>query len=395
MAGTGTYVYCLIAAKRRPVLRRARPGLPGAGRTRLLPVDTGRWLIVADAPLDRCGEAALSTRRLSNLDWVSRAAVAHEAVVESFIASTAVLPMKLFTIFTSDDRALEHIATERPQIDRLIARVARRDEWGVRVVLDRARAFRAATQETRGGSPTGASLPRAKKAARDATVELERRAKKVVRDVYGALGSRSDDARRRAVSELPSGGPLLLDAAFLVPRARAAKFRSAVGRQARTLGPAGLSDLPERPVAAVQFPARLIGMAKTRPARDRRSVANRVLDAPQTSVLDLLDHLLNKGVMANGDVTLGVAGIDLIYLRLSTLLCAADRVLPKAGEEILPVAPTRRPPLRLRRWRERNPARTRKTGPTSTARPARPARPARSSLAAAPVTAAELRAPST
>ena len=29
-----------------------------------------------------------------------------------------------------------------------------------------------------------------------------------------------------------------------------------------------------------------------------------------------------------GDVTLGVAGIDLIYLRLSTLLCGADRVLP-------------------------------------------------------------------
>jgi hypothetical protein len=42
----------------------------------------------------------------------------------------------------------------------------------------------------------------------------------------------------------------------------------------------------------------------------------------------VIDELLNKGVMANGDVTLGVAGIDLIYLRLSALLCAADRVLP-------------------------------------------------------------------
>jgi len=45
-------------------------------------------------------------------------------------------------------------------------------------------------------------------------------------------------------------------------------------------------------------------------------------------LLDVIDELLNKGVMANGDVTLGVAGIDLIYLRLSALLCAADRVLP-------------------------------------------------------------------
>ena len=59
------------------------------------------------------------------------------------------------------------------------------------------------------------------------------------------------------------------------------------------------------------------------------SVADQVIDAPESTLLDLLDNLLNKGVMANGDVTLGVAGIDLIYLRLSSLLCAADRVLPR------------------------------------------------------------------
>jgi hypothetical protein len=62
--------------------------------------------------------------------------------------------------------------------------------------------------------------------------------------------------------------------------------------------------------------------------RRNAAISDRILDAPQSSVLDLVDELLNKGVMANGDVTLGVAGIDLIYLRLSALLCAADRVLP-------------------------------------------------------------------
>ena len=62
------------------------------------------------------------------------------------------------------------------------------------------------------------------------------------------------------------------------------------------------------------------------------SVAAHVLEPPESSVLDLLDSLLNKGVMANGEVTLGVAGIDLIYLRLSSILCAADRVMPLAEE---------------------------------------------------------------
>ena len=65
------------------------------------------------------------------------------------------------------------------------------------------------------------------------------------------------------------------------------------------------------------------------PAPRRETAADAVLEAPAESLLDLLDHLLNKGVMATGDVTLGVAGIDLIYLRLSTILCAADRVMPR------------------------------------------------------------------
>ena len=69
--------------------------------------------------------------------------------------------------------------------------------------------------------------------------------------------------------------------------------------------------------------------AKKRSIRRRPSIAESVLEGErEASLLDVLDHVLNKGVMATGDITLGVAGVDLIYLRLSTLLCAADRVLP-------------------------------------------------------------------
>lgn len=73
-------------------------------------------------------------------------------------------------------------------------------------------------------------------------------------------------------------------------------------------------------------------MARRRPLREI-TVAGQLLEPPESTILDLLDHLLNKGVMLNADVTLGVAGIDLIYLRLSSLLCAADRVLPPAPQD--------------------------------------------------------------
>jgi hypothetical protein len=67
-------------------------------------------------------------------------------------------------------------------------------------------------------------------------------------------------------------------------------------------------------------------MPRARKSNANIMVAAQVLDPPESTVLDVIDSLLNKGVMANGDVTLGVAGVDLIYLRLSSILCAADRI---------------------------------------------------------------------
>lgn len=46
------------------------------------------------------------------------------------------------------------------------------------------------------------------------------------------------------------------------------------------------------------------------------------------SLLDVIDNLLNRGVVLQGELVLGLADVDLVYARLSLLLCAADRVLP-------------------------------------------------------------------
>jgi hypothetical protein len=52
-----------------------------------------------------------------------------------------------------------------------------------------------------------------------------------------------------------------------------------------------------------------------------------------SSLLDLVDHLLVKGVVVSGDLVLGLADVDLVYLQLSALLCAADQVLaPRGGK---------------------------------------------------------------
>jgi hypothetical protein len=239
MAGTGTYVYCLVAAARRPTIRRTVSGPAGLGPVRLVDLARGQWLAVSDAPLNRFGEDAINTR-LSDLDWVSRAAVRHEAVIESFIGAPAVLPMKLFTIFTDDQRAVAHVRGDRRRVDGVLRRVRHHHEWGVRVVLDRAAAGRApgrdGKRQAAGDAASGIGYLSRKKAQRDAATELARHAQDTVADLYDRLAAGARDAKRRAGADFPvPNAPLLLDAAFLVPVSRAKRFRASAAREARAL----------------------------------------------------------------------------------------------------------------------------------------------------------------
>ena len=49
------------------------------------------------------------------------------------------------------------------------------------------------------------------------------------------------------------------------------------------------------------------------------------IDASQNvTVLELLDRVLNKGVVVAGDITISVADIDLLYLGVKLLLCSVE-----------------------------------------------------------------------
>ena len=65
----------------------------------------------------------------------------------------------------------------------------------------------------------------------------------------------------------------------------------------------------------------------------------------QSSLLDVLDNVLNRGAVLSGDVVLGVANVDLIYVKLSVLLAALDKVTKNAAV-FGPVAPAPRRPRR-------------------------------------------------
>src|SRR5262245_1299061 len=210
-----TYVYCVVQSAKAPRMTRIPRGLAGMGVPRLLPIDRGLFAVVSTAPSARYSESAIN-RGLSNIDWVSRAAVAHEAVVERFVSAAAVLPMKLFTIFASDTRARAYFHGERARLLSTAKRVKHQQEWGVRVLLNRGRAAGARKTAAPRQAKDGLAYLAEKKARRDAGSELTTRAHETVGGLFDRLAAKARAARRRTASELPAGGSLLLDAAFLV-----------------------------------------------------------------------------------------------------------------------------------------------------------------------------------
>src|SRR5262245_23121228 len=222
MAETATYVYCIVQRSARPRVPRIPSGLGGASRPRLVDIDRGLWMVCADVPLPTYGAESIE-RGLRDLDWVSRIAVAHEAVVERFtkVKAATVIPMKLFTIFASDERACEAMAQRRRDLGSIVKRIKGCQEWGVRML----RGTRAVTTASTRIPTTGSACRPGKKRARDAVREQTHQMIRATDEAVRSLGRLARDVRRRE-SPAAATNPPLVDAAFLVPALRRTKFKS-------------------------------------------------------------------------------------------------------------------------------------------------------------------------
>lgn len=56
----------------------------------------------------------------------------------------------------------------------------------------------------------------------------------------------------------------------------------------------------------------------------------------EISLLDILDHVLNAGVVIHGSVVISLAGVDLIYLGLNVVLTSVETALRHMRLEEMP-----------------------------------------------------------
>jgi hypothetical protein len=231
---TATYIYCLVQRARKPSAQRAPRGLPGATAPAAAEAEERLWIVHADVPIDQYGAGPLEAS-LKDLDWVSRIAVAHEAIVEHFTAlpGATVIPMKLFTMFSSLDRAVAEMRERSRELKAVFRRLEGCEEWGVRVLRGQT-----TPKQVPAKPSTGTAFLAARKQARDDARAATLAAASAAEAMYHSLAGLSADHRRRA-TEAPGAVAPLLDAAFLVPTRQRARFQSAAKKLAKNVSQIG------------------------------------------------------------------------------------------------------------------------------------------------------------
>ena len=278
----GRYLYCVLPGAAAPPL----DGLVGVdGAAPVEPLDGGGLRALSSrVPLDVFGEQPLR-RNLERIEWVERTARAHDAVLARALAGAdAVVPLRMFTIFADERQARAMLERERSWLAAALERLRGVAEWGVKARVDEARLAEAVRVPVEagagggagaaggagggggaGGDPgaggAGAATPghaffarrRADAAVRERAAET---AASVAEEVHRRLAAEAADAtllapQRAALSGL--SGTMVLNGAYLVPRARERAFAAAVEELAARHRPAGFAIDLSGPWAPYSF----------------------------------------------------------------------------------------------------------------------------------------------
>jgi hypothetical protein len=191
----------------------------------------GLAALVSRVPRAEFGEGPLRSN-LNELAWLERVARAHETVLDHALAGATIVPLRLCTLYESDDRVREMLARERGSFAAALDHLAGRQEWGVKVLVEGEQLEREAHArtpgvpgtesdlETRG---TGGAYMLRRRMEREVRETADGLARRVAEDVHARLSGFALDAVTRSPQNRDiSGheGEMVLNAAYLVDAQR-------------------------------------------------------------------------------------------------------------------------------------------------------------------------------
>ena len=259
---SATYVYCLIQSAEPASIRGLPESVPGAGALRLLAIDRDVWAVVADAPLDRFSGDALQ-QELQDIEAISRHALAHASVIEFFFQHAPVIPLKLFTLFSSDEKARDDVRGRLVTLRRMFASLRGLEEWGVRIMAGELEA------ESARMTTSGRDYLQIKKRLHDRSRGTSRTAIRAANSALKSLSRMAAKTRKDVFPPPGRGRPFVTGASFLVKAKRREVWKKHAAKVAAALAADGHRLEMSGPWPPYHF------VSKAPAARARRAAAER------------------------------------------------------------------------------------------------------------------------
>lgn len=225
---------------------------PGIAEATVSVFGVGRLAaVVSLLPVEGFGSADWE-RNATNVAWLERVARQHHAVLDHVAATTAVVPLRLPSLYRNLESLANTLnaATERLQRD--LRRIEGKVEWAVKV-------YRTAEAQSPTASKTSNSgrdylLARSRDLSARSSVEEQLRER--VREIHETLGQVSAEYVRNQPQDAVLSGrreQMLLNGAYLVSRADQARFLDLVREMADNSSTKGLSVEVSGPWPAYNF----------------------------------------------------------------------------------------------------------------------------------------------
>jgi hypothetical protein len=225
----GLWAYCVTRGGRPPAV-------DGVHRAPVRSVEHGGLVaFVSRVPLAEFGEEPLR-RNLNDLEWLERVARSHEAVLERALEDGTIVPLRICTIFSDEGGVSRMLAEQETALHTALDALDGRQEWGVKLLVDRASLERVAAERTppeeglEAQGAGGAYMLR-RRHERHVREAADRLAEGLADDVHARLLDWATDAvvnppQNRELSG--HEGDMLLNAAYLVETAKVDRLRELV-----------------------------------------------------------------------------------------------------------------------------------------------------------------------
>jgi hypothetical protein len=212
------------------------PEAPGIAGRPVERIAHGRLAaFVTAVPEERFTGAALQ-ERLEDLDELEALARGHETVLEAALRDGDLVPFRMCTIYRSPDSVRHMLATEAARLERALARLHGRAEWGVKAFA------RPAAAVGSGARPaSGAEYLARRRAEREAAEHADGAIAETVAGVHARLAAGASAAVLGTPQDRRLSGrddEMVLNASYLVEHERTADFAGlvdALGRDGLTL----------------------------------------------------------------------------------------------------------------------------------------------------------------